>query len=167
MTYPLYSIALFYIGGLLATGGKTIDTLQFNSSYWMPLYFLGLLMITFIIFNPGSEHTQLGGTLNDLGKLMLTPGLFYIVSKMNINRLSNSKIYMFAKKMSFFAYAGHFLFCSMIMHTLAPQLGVIDNGKATLLILSFCLVGIPVMAIIYKLGKYFVPKVMKLYDGTL
>lgn len=167
MTYPLYSIALFYLGGLLATSGKNMDSLRFKSAYWLIPYCVGLFMIIAIVFNPGSEHTVLGATMNDIGKLMLTPGLFYMVSKLNQSKLSNSKFFSFTKDMSFFAYAGHFLFCSMIMHTLASQLGRIENGKATILILAFCLIGVPVMAIIYKFGKRFAPKVMKLYDGTL
>lgn len=167
MTYPLYSITLFYLGGLLATSGKTLESLRFKSAYWLIPCGLGLLIISYIVFNPGSEHTPLGATMNELGKLMMTPGLFFIVSKLGQQKLNNSKLFGFAKDMSFFAYAGHFLFCSMIMHTLASQLGGIGNGKATILILAFCLIGVPVMAIIYKVGKRFAPKVMKLYDGTL
>jgi len=167
MTYPLYAIMLFYIGGLLATSGNSIETLKFNSAYWLIPYIIGLSMVTVVVYHPGYEHSPLGATMNDLGKLLLTPALFYFVSKLDNKKLNNSRLFGFAKDMSFFAYAGHFLFCSMIMHTLASYTGFISQGRSTILILAFCCIGVPVMALIYILGKKTVPKLMKLYDGTL
>jgi surface polysaccharide O-acyltransferase-like enzyme len=164
MTYPLYSITLFYVGGLLSSSGKCIE---FKSSYWLIPCIIGLSMIMVVVFNPGFEHSPLGGTINDLGKLLLTPTLFLFVGRLDNKSINGNKVYLFAKDLSFFAYAGHFLFCSMIMHTVASFLGTVEAGKATLLISVFCVVGIPFMALVYKIGERWFPSFIRLYDGTL
>lgn len=167
MTYPLYAITLFYIGGLLATNKKEAASLAFVSNWWVIPCAIGLVLNAFAIFTPSQSETPLYATLSDIGKLLMTPGLFYYVSKLDVVTISRNKFFIYAKDMSFFAYAGHFLFCSMIMHTAASYLSFMNNGKATILILLFCVVGVPVMAGIYWLGKKFAPHMMKLYDGTL
>lgn len=166
MTYPLYAITLFYVGGLLATSKKDVS-LEFKSNLWLLPSVVGLGLMVLVIFSPQNADTPWYATFNDLGKLLMTPGLFYMVSKFNLGSKAENKYFIFAKDMSFFAYAGHFLFCSMLMHTTAPFLNSMTYGKATLLIFVFCLVGVPVMALIYKVGKRVIPHVMKLYDGTL
>lgn len=167
MTYPLYSITLFYIGGLIATSNNNADNLKFNSVFWLFPCVAGLVLITLVTFSPDLSRTSVYATFSDVGKLLMTPGIFYIVSKINVNSLINNGLFMFAKEMSFFAYAGHFLFCSMIMHTIASLIGFMNDGKATILILVFFFLGISVMAIIYKIGKMLLSHIMKLYDGTL
>lgn len=167
MTYPLYAITLFYIGGLLATSKKEKLSLNFESNWWIIPCIIGLVLNAVVIFTPSGSGTPLYATFSDIGKLLMTPGLFYIVSKLHVETISGNRFFTYAKDMSFFAYAGHFLFCSMIMHTAASYLGFMNNGKATILILLFCVVGVPVMAGVYWLGKKFAPHIMKLYDGTL
>ena len=166
MTYPLYAVTLFYIGGLLATSKKDVS-LEFKSNYWLIPSMLGLALMVLVIFSPQKAETPLFATFNDIGKLLMTPFLFYLVSRFNLGGKMRNSLFSFAKDMSFFAYAGHFLFCSMLMHTVAPLLDSMYNGKVTILIFVFCLIGVPVMALIYKAGKKFAPHVVKLYDGTL
>jgi hypothetical protein len=69
--------------------------------------------------------------------------------------------------MSFFAYAGHFLFCSMILHSIAPLIKGYWSGKFSLLIIMFFCCGILLMMLVYAIGKRLFPRVMKLFDGTL
>lgn len=167
MTYPLYAITLFYIGGLLATGMNGDKFQKFASNYWLILCLIGFTINALVVFTPSQARTPLYATFSDISKLMLTPGLFFVVSKMNIERLFNNKVFLFAKDMSFFAYAGHFLFCSMVMHATASLLGFMDKGKSTVLIMIFCMIGVPVMAGFYCLGKRIIPRIMRLFDGTL
>ena len=104
---------------------------------------------------------------SDLCKLCATPLLFVIVNQLNIAKITANKTYLYLKEMSFFAYAGHFLFFSMLMHTAAPFFGFMNTGKFIVLVFIFVCVGVPVMAGIYWIGKKYLPHVMKLYDGTL
>ena len=140
---------------------------MFNSIYWLLPCIVSICMLAVVVYNPQQANTVLYATLEDVGKLLYAPALFFIVSRLNTNELVSNHLFSFAKDMSFFAYAGHFLFCSMIMHTSASFLSGMENGKATILIFVFCFIGVPVMALIYKIGKKLVPSVMKVYDGTL
>jgi surface polysaccharide O-acyltransferase-like enzyme len=167
MTYPPYSLSLFFIGGLIATSNKKSASLNFASSFWIIPCLIGLGLVSFVVFNPQIAHTPLYASINDLGKFLMAPGLFYLVCKCNLGRLSRNKLFVFAKELSFFSYAGHFLFCSTIMHLAASRLHFIGGGRATILIFIFCLIGVLFMAIVYSFGKRFFPHLVKLYDGTL
>lgn len=68
---------------------------------------------------------EIMGCLNDVGKVLITSALFMLVNHISNQHVSTSKVYQSAQKLSFFVYAGHFLFSSMIMQHI---------GKFTLLI---------------------------------
>jgi hypothetical protein len=95
------------------------------------------------------------------------PVLLSIFARINIDKIVNSKLYSILKEMSFFAYAGHFLFCSMILHLLAPYLKGYWHGKFSLLIIVFFACGVSLMMLVYAGGKRLCPRIMKLFDGTL
>lgn len=168
MTYPLYALVVFCIGGSLAITNNAGGVFEwFKSKWWFIPSMLGIALISYKWVLNISDPTNCEALIADMGKLFVTPLLFMIVSSFNVNRLAENKAYQYMKDMSFFAYAGHFLFCSMIMHTAAPFLGFMTTGKFTVLVLIFCGVGVPVMAGIYWIGRKYLPHIMKLYDGTL
>ena len=168
LTYPLYALTIFYVGGLMAVTNCFHGAFEwFTTKAWILLPILGALMCGYVVALKESPESCLTALISDLGKLAFTPLLFIAVNQMNVNKISSNGLYQYMKEMSFFAYAGHFLFCSMIMHTAAPFLGFMTTGKFTVLVLIFCGVGVPVMAGIYWIGKKYLPRIMKIYDGTL
>ena len=65
---------------------------------------------------------------------------------------------------SFFIYASHFLFCSCLLHTLAPH---ICDSRFKLMILYGVFIGLGGMVILlfFQLGKRLCPKVMAIISG--
>lgn len=168
MTYPLYALLTFYLGGIFAfTKNLEGRFVWFKSNLWIISCVFGICLLGYVVWLNESFASSSTALIDDLGKLAITPLIFIIVNHLNIEKISVNKIYLYLKDMSFFAYAGHFLFCSMIMHTVAPFLGFMTTGKFTVLVFIFCGIGVPVMAGIYWFGKKYLPHIMKLYDGTL
>lgn len=168
LTYPLYGITTFYFGGVLAVTNDYYASFKwFKSKMWLIPSFVGILLLGYTVYLNDSFQVTSSALIEDLGKLMLTPVLFMFVNHLNVESVYSNKIFCYLKDMSFFAYAGHFLFCSMLMHTAAPFLGFMTTGKFTVLVFIFIGVGIPVMAGIYWVGKRYLPHIMKLFDGSL
>ena len=168
LTYPLYAITTFYFGGVLAVTNEYYTRFKwFKSKMWLIPSFVGILLLGYTVYLNDSFQNTSSALIDDLGKLLLTPVLFMFVNHLNLESVYSNKVFCYMKDMSFFMYAGHFLFCSMLMHTAAPFLGFMTTGKFTVLVFIFVGVGVPVMAGIYWIGKKHLPRVMKLYDGTL
>ena len=74
----------------------------------------------------------------------------------------------FFRRSSFFLYTGHFLFCSCVLHVLAPQFADWQGpGKLTFLIVVFCTLGVAVNLGFYWLGRKVLRKMFGIWDGTL
>ena len=95
------------------------------------------------------------------------PIMLTLVSMLHINKLTNWNAYKYFQKMGFFVFAGHFLFCSCVLHSMALLLNRMFSGKLTLLIMLFVVGGTMAMALIFSLGKKICPRLMRLWDGTL
>lgn len=168
MTCPLWGLTIFYLGGLLASvpGGEQ-RIRWFHSPWWLPLCIAGLAFSVYMTLQNKESFTTMECLWDNISKILMIPSLFYVLSHFDQERISDSKVYLYLKEMSFFAYAGHFLFCSMLIHTLAPKLGFITCGKFTLLVIIFVGLGIPLMAAVYGISRRYFKHVVKLYDGNL
>lgn len=168
VTYPMFAITTFYIGGVLAVTKDAYGSFMwFKSKWWFCSCLIGLSICIYVTLLNEKNLSTNTALIGDIGRLLLTPVIFTIFYHLNVDKISSSRTYLFLKEMSFFAYAGHFLFCSMILHTVAPFLNFMTTGKFTLLIFIFCGIGVPVMAGIYWIGRRYFPNFMKLYDGSL
>lgn len=176
LTFPAYAITCFLSGGVLAVKGK--EPVACFSRKWCSLLLLGLaacgiraylLMFTMAEAGAGSNDGMIVFCSISVSVLAIleAPALIALVSRWNVERITQNKVYQFLRDMSFFSYAGHFLFCSMWLHTVAPLLGGHWAGKFTVLILIFVGCGVPTMAVVYWGAKRLCPKVLKLFDGTL
>lgn len=93
--------------------------------------------------------------------------LIGLLSLFSFNLLSQNKIFNKFRELSFFAYAGHFLFCSILLHIIAPYFAFMHTGKQTLLTLIFVIFGVGFMWVVYFTGRRFCPGLMKVFDGNL
>ena len=163
LTLPSYAIAPFVIGGVLAKNGKSI-VVYFSSWRW---FFIGLFACVIrgcAMMKFGAEGEKL--LIAPLLAIIEAPALLTLVAHINTDCLVDSKAYRYLKNMSFFAYAGHFMICSIFLHTIAPHISF-ATGKFTVLIVIFVGCGISAMALIYGLGRRHFPKLIKFWDGTL
>ena len=93
------------------------------------------------------------------------PALLSVVANLNIQRITSSSVYVCLKDISFFAYAGHKLFCSLWIHAFALLLAGYWPGKFTALVVIYVFLGGITMFAIYYGGQKICPKTMKLLDG--
>lgn len=171
MSYPCYALLSFYLGGIVSNR-KSIDLIKlFSSPAFLILSLIGLGIIAYAGTQGSIWGSRDVALLTEVGKFCVLPLLFNILfwlktkNKINIVTLSKNKQYKVLKNMSFFAYASHFLFCSMLVHTVAPSIHMQFFGKETLLILLYCGGGTLIIYIIYKIICRF--KFSKIFTGTL
>jgi hypothetical protein len=166
---PAYAIACFVIGGVVAMNGKDLIGLFRHYGYII----LGVIacLVRAGIMIPAMMNSKelliMESSACSILSIVEAPVLLSIFARINIDKIVNSRLYSIFKEMSFFAYAGHFLFCSMILHSIAPLIKGYWPGKFSLLIIMFFCCGILLMMLVYAIGKRLFPRVMKLFDGTL
>ena len=172
---PAYALVCFLAGGVLAVNGR--DLAKSFAGKWRVWLIVGLLacvMKAGLSMSGMTDAAVVGvGTamiwsiMVSLFAILQAPALIALTSRLNVEQIASNRIYQFLRQMSFFAYAGHFLFCSMWLHTVAPCLGGYWTGKFTVLILVFVGCGVPTMVAVYWIAKRLCPKVLRLFDGTL
>ena len=105
--------------------------------------------------------------VRDASFLMMMPLMFSIGPWLG-NLAKNIPHWDFFRQSSFFLYTGHFLFCSMVLHSLGPCLGFWQgSGKLTLLIVLFCTLGVAINLEAYRFGKKLIGRWFGIFDGTL
>lgn len=167
MSYPLYAFVLFFVGAILAQIKKSnIDTI-FHSHIWAFIGIIGIVLLFYSKTRGYIFEDKYAALTDDIAKLICTPLLFYLVDRSNAKSLLNCKWFQKASKLSFFAYAGHFLFCSMILHTVMPHIGYMGVGKCTIGVILFFGCGTLLMSVVYILGQKYFPRTTKFFDGTL
>jgi len=168
---PSYGICCFVAGGVFAVQGKDL-VCAFKNWIWV---LVGV--VACVIRGLWSVPSYMSTSNNPVwmsycsGFLFLleAPALIALVSCLKLGqwRFFRSRFYEYLRDMSFFAYAGHFLFCSIFLHSLAPKFGFMTTGKMTVLVLAFVGLGVPTMAVVYGAARRVCPKALKLWDGTL
>lgn len=167
--FPAYAIACFVIGGVVAMNGKDLIGL-FRHYGYIILGVIACLVRAGIMIPAMMNNKELlimESSACSILSIVEAPVLLSIFSRINTDKIVNSRLYSIFKEMSFFAYAGHFLFCSMILHSIAPLIKGYWTGKFSLLIIMFFCCGVLLMMLVYAISKRLFPRVMKLFDGTL
>lgn len=169
LTMPAYAIFCFVLGGVFSMRRKGIADV-FKSPYWLMIGICacairGWIMIPNLLSN--TTATVVEDIVISFLSVLEAPALLSLVSRLDVERITASRVYGLFKDMSFFAYAGHFLFCSIWLHSLAPLMGGYWHGKFTVLITIFVVFGTVTMIGVYYVGRKLFPKAIKLFDGTL
>ena len=163
-SFPAYSIVAFLIGCHLGYRGHSVFRL-FENKIWL----VGPIIGSVIAFRWLVVSGGIYSIWRDIGFLLMLPFLFTI-GPLIAQVCSNSRYYPFARESSFFVYAGHFFFCSIMLHTCAPKIvGSLGCGAGMLtgLILFFCIVGVSVNLFAYRIGKKCMGKWFGIWDGSL
>ena len=161
-TYPFYSILCFTIGAHLSLLGKSPFDV-FKSYKWLLMAIIGVIGV----FWYGIQWHWSYSPVRDISFMMMLPGLF-AASSFLCRLASHVPNWDFFKKSSFFLYTGHFLFCSCVLHVLAPRFtGWQGPGKLTFLVVVFCTLGVAVNLVFYWLGRKVLRKAFGIWDGSL
>ena len=161
-TYPFYSILCFTIGMHLSI--KNVSPFEmFKARGWLLLAVVGAAGVFWHNIQWHWDYSP----VRDISFMLMLPGMF--AAAPCLCRMANHvPNWDFFRRSSFFLYTGHFLFCSCVLHTLAPQFaGWQGCGKLTFLIAVFCTLGVAVNLGAYWLGRKLFGKWFGIWDGTL
>lgn len=165
-SYPVYSLLCFTVGAHFAILQRVPFDLFKSKLLFCSLLAIGLAGIALYCF----YFQQWGysySILRDISFILATPALFALTPFVE-DKIVRLKSFKFLTQSSFFLYAGHFFFCSILLHTVAPLLkGVEFIGKQTLLTGIFCIGGTMLLLCAYVLGKRLLGRAFSLWDGTL
>ena len=167
-----WHLTSYVIGALIAVHGK--DLIRF----FKPRIYLLVGMIALALFTVwklpyavdwGHQYPAWQLVMFKLTTVLYGPVLLCGVSWIPNERICEWPLFKWLNKMAFFAYAGHFLFCSVLMHSFAAKFPDITHGAGgmTILYMVFFVGGVVLMSGVYWLGLRFVPRVIKVFDGTL
>lgn len=164
LTYPAYSLLMFFIGGIVSkTTCSPVNIFKNRKLLFSGV--VGLIIVSIVNSLIFSDIVKEACTiLQYFFKAVVFMGLLSLI---DISFISRSHFYKKLREMSFFAYAGHFLFCSILLHLTAQYITFIDTGKQTFLTLIFCIGGISVMWAVFFTCKRLCPGILKLFDGDL
>ena len=167
-----WHLTSYVIGALIAVHGK--DLIHF----FKPRVYLFVGMIALALFTIwklpyavdwGHQYPAWQLVMFKFTTVLYGPVLLCVVSWIPSGRISEWPLFKWLNKMAFFAYAGHFLFCSVLLHSFAAKFPGITHGSGgvTILYLVFFVGGVVLMSGVYWLGLRLMPRVTKLFDGTL
>ena len=161
-TYPFYSILCFTIGAHMFLVGKSPFDV-FKSRAWLLVAVVGAAGLFWHNIRWHWNYSP----VRDISFMLMLPGLF-AASSFLCRLASHIPNWNFFRRSSFFLYTGHFLFCSCVLHVLAPKFaGWQGPGKLTFLIIVFCTLGVAVNLGAYWLGRKLLGKWFGIWDGTL
>lgn len=161
-TYPFYSALCFVLGMHLSLLKKSPFEL-FRARGWLACSVLGIAGVAWYRSKFGWSYS----IARDVSFVLMTPFLFSVA---DVLTKVSTKVprWDFVRSSSFFLYTGHFLFCSIALHALAPVLsGWQGPGKLTLLIAVFCTVGVALNLGFYCICKRMLRRIFGCWDGTL
>ena len=163
-SFPAYSVFAFLMGCHL--GYKKVSVFKmFSNKIWLICPLIGSVMVyAWLVATHGQYEIW-----RDIGFILMLPFLFSIGPCL-AQYFEKIRCYPFALRSSFFVYAGHFLFCSILLHVFAGKIiGNCGNGQGILtgLIAIFCFAGVGLNLLAYKLGKACLGKWFGIWDGSL
>ena len=165
-SYPFYSLLCFVVGAHISLSQKSpFDLLKSKGVR------IGAGVVALIGIVVGCIHFHIWDCFHsnyrDLAFTLATPCLFIIAFYL-WEKVANVRCFKFLTESSFFLYAGHFLFCSMLLHAIAPLLNGIEFiGKETLLVLLFVVGGTTLSLTVYAIAKRLLGRFLAPWDGTL
>lgn len=169
LTVPAYAIFCFVLGGVLSMHHKNLAEV-FKCPGWLVVGVCACTTRGWIVITNLLSHTpatMVETVVISFLSVLEAPALLSLASHFNVERIATGRLYGVFQEMSFFAYAGHFLFCSIWLHALAPMMGGHWPGKFTVLVTIFVVFGMATMMALYYGCRKLFPKAMKVFDGTL
>ena len=162
LSYPPYGMAMFILGAWFRA--RQIDIPQFVAAHAKGACVIAALCITYVCATriAGVEEPYWVRQAMTLPQVATAMAMAVVLTPF----LAERAVFKHLQKISFFAYCGHFLFCGMLMHSLAPLLGGVGTGKETLLVLAF-MAGVPLMAGVHFAWERLPGKTVRIFDGTL
>ena len=161
-TYPFYSTLCFTIGAHLSLLSRSPFAV-FKSRGWLLVAVVGAAGL----FWHNIQWHWNYSPVRDISFMLMLPGLF-AASPFLCRLINRVPSWDFFRRSSFFLYTGHFLFCSCVLHVLAPLFSEWQGpGKLTFLIVVFCTVGVAVNLGAYWLGRKLLGKWFGIWDGSL
>jgi len=159
--YPPYALMSFVLGGHIAVKALNPCEVLSRRCLW-PFAIVGTVALGLIFVDRWWDYSP----LREVAKIGVLPLLFLCLPLLR-RIFRNEKIYRFLQEGSFFLYGGHFLFCSILLHVLAPLLPGQFCGKFTLLVILFSVPG-PVLTYgVYAVVSRFFPRFSAPWTGTL
>lgn len=160
-SYSALSFCMFVLGVHFSL--QRVDPIGFfRGRIWLIIGFSAFVLRTFVSWND-----LLPWGIGDFILSSMSLSLMINLSVPFAKIVENVGAWACLRDSSFFIYCGHFLFCSSILHVLAPRLSTMGGGKLTVLILVFVICGIILMVCVHKVMQKFFPRMIKLFDGSL
>ena len=149
------TLLMLYCGGALAASGRSLT--DFFAPRWWIIPGACAFVLDYL-----ASYWGIAPLGNDVLFVMKTPMLIHILGRIWIFRPTG-----WFRSFTFFVYCGHFLFCSLWVHTVGPMLSDMASGKYTLLMFVFLVPGLATTWLCYCLLRRFAPGLVKIFDGTL
>lgn len=165
-SYPFYSLLCFVIGAHISLAKKSLfDFLQNKGVRYGLSAVSAVGIVMYCIHSYFWDYYY--SIYRDVSLILTTPALFIVVFYLG-RKISGIKGFQFLTQSSFFLYAGHFLFCSMLLHAIGPLLnGMEFMGKETLLVTIFVIGGCSLLLGFYAIAKRLFGGCLAPWDGTL
>ena len=155
-----YSVVFFTLG--LVAAQHAFDLKHFEKWCWWSLPF-------WMLFSVGVYWHEVHWNLfRPDPRVLIWFYLFATIAWLGIARWTNfTKESFFARYITpaaFFIYCSHFLFCSMLLHTIA---GKVPDSPFKMAILYFVFIGCGggLILALFALGRRFCPKVLSVFSG--
>ena len=158
---PAYSIAAFVLGMSMAER-KMSPFKAFGHPLWGLIGLAGMALSGYLFIRDWWAYS----IWKDVANIMAIPMLFFVLQAFPDN-IAGTRFFGFLQRSSFFVYGGHFLFCSCMLHAIAPFVDL-GAGKLTVLVFVF-FTGVPLMWGVYSLACRIrvLRNAMRLFDGNL
>lgn len=152
---PAYSILCFTLGAVFSL--RDVDPFDcFGNRMWLVTGAVACSVLWLFPF-PGASALM----------VLEAAALMSVAANLDCEKWLKIRPVAILRSMSFFAYASHFLFCSILLHVLAPRFAFLNHGKFTVLVVVFVGMGIPLIALVYFAGRRFCPRLLRVLDGNL
>ncbi len=158
VTFPPYAAVTFLVGAGCAQMRINLTVACYDKRWWLLGWSLIVAMLTFWL-EPLPYLTQLLLCSTAPTLWAFTP--YFAKWEQRLG----AKARLLAP-VSFFIFAGHFLFASTLLHLIGPHLPQ-KPGMLTLLCLIFTFAGTALCLLAWLIGRRLCPKLLAAFDGTL
>ncbi len=148
------TLLMLYCGGALSASGRPLAVF-FAPRWWIVPGACALILDSL------ATYWGIAPLGNDVLFVMKAPTMIHILGRIRVFRPTK-----WFRSFTFFVYCGHFLFCSLWVHTFGPMLSHMASGKYTLLMFVFLVPGLATTWMCYCILKRFSPRLAKFFDGT-
>ena len=171
-TIDSWHVASYLVGAMLACRGKDLLAF-FRPLRYVVVGSLAMLLFMWLKLPYFTDYTHRFSLWELVAfkycVVLYGPVIYGIIARLPCSHIAETAFFKWFNKMAFFAYAGHFLFCSILMHLFAERYVAVARGHGGVVILSVIFFGggMALMSCIYGFLLKFFPRTVRLFDGTL